>query len=76
MIKNRRMVQQFEDARIRREPPDYFRSLLIVEALYEEARALGILPCRDPLDGIEVDIRVAEVMRVHSLTGENRARAG
>ena len=76
MIKNRGMVQQFEDTRMRREPPDYFRSLRIVEALHAEARALGALPCRDPLDGIEVDIRVAEVMRVHSLAGEDRARAG
>lgn len=76
MIKNRRMVQQFEDARMRSEPPDYFRSLRIVEALYAEARALGALPCRDPLDGIEVDIRVAEVMRVQGLAGEDRARAG
>ena len=76
MFKNPRAVQQFEDAQVRSQPPDYFRSLRIFEALYAEARALGALPARDPLEGIEVDIRVAEVMRVHSLAGEDRARAG
>ncbi len=75
MLTNRRMVQEFEDDLLRREPPDYFRNLRIVEALYAEARALGVLPLRDPLDGIDVDIRVAEVMRVHGLAGKDRARA-
>lgn len=74
MFTNRRMVQEFEDTLLRSEPPDYYRNLRIVEALLAEARALGVLPLRDPLDGIEVDIRVAEVMRVHSLAGEDRAR--
>lgn len=75
MFMNRRMVQEFEDALLRSEPPDYFRNLRIVEALLAEARALGVLPLRNPLDGIDVDIRVAEVMRVHGLAGEDRARA-
>lgn len=74
MFTNRRMVQEFEDALLRSEPPDYYRNLRIVEALLAEARALGVLPLRNPLDGIEVDIRVAEVMRVHSLAREDRTR--
>jgi len=73
MLRDWRMVQEFEDALLRSEPPDYFRNLRIVEALLAEARALGVLPLRDPLDGIDVDIRVAEVMRVHGLAGEDRA---
>jgi len=76
MPRNWRMVQQFEDNRIRSQAPDYFRNLRIVEALHAEARALGVFPLRDPLDGIDVDIRVAEVMRVHGLAREDRARAG
>lgn len=75
MSMNRRMVQEFEDDLLRSEPPDYFRNLRIVEALLAEARALGVLPLRNPLDGIDVDVRVAEVMRVHGLAGEDRARA-
>jgi hypothetical protein len=76
MLKSRDMVQQFEDARMRGDPPDYFRSLRIVEGPYDEAQALGVLPLHDPLEGIDVDIRVAEVMRVHSLAGEDRSGAG
>ena len=34
----------------------------IVEALYEEAVALGVLPLKNPLEGIEVDIRIARVI--------------
>ncbi|MBC7260280.1 MAG: hypothetical protein H5T65_13680 [Chloroflexi bacterium] len=76
MQRNWCMMQQFEDNQIRSQVPDYFRNLRIVEALLAEARALGVFPLRDPLDGIDVDIRVAEVMRVHGLAGEDRARAG
>ncbi len=34
----------------------------IAEALYEEARALGVLPLKDPLDGIEVKFRLANAL--------------
>ena len=36
--------------------------MLIAEALYEEARALGVFPLKDSLDGIEVDIRLARAL--------------
>ena len=49
---------------MRSQPPDYLHNLRIFEALYHEACLLGILPLRDPLDGIEVDIRLAAVLNV------------
>lgn len=76
MQANWRATQEFEDALLRSRVPDYFRNLRIVEALLAEAWALGVFPLRGPLDGIDVDIRVAEVMRVHGLAGDHRARAG
>ena len=39
---------------------------MIVEALYREACLLGALPLKDPLEGIEVDIRVAKVINVRT----------
>jgi len=36
----------------------------IYEALYEEARLLGIFPLKNPLDGIESDILLARVLNV------------
>jgi hypothetical protein len=76
MLKHAHMLQEFEESRLRRESPDYFRSLRVFEALFEEAKALGVLPPHDPLEGIEVDIRVAKVMHVYSTVREDRAGAG
>lgn len=50
-------LEAFEKERVRRHPPDYFRSLRLYEALYEEARALGVLPTDDPMEAAAVDIR-------------------
>lgn len=51
---------------MRQEPPDYFRNLRVFEALFQEALLLGALPLRDPLEGIDVDIRLAQVINVHT----------
>jgi len=53
---------EFEINLLRKEKVDYKRNLRIVDALYHEAVALGILPLRNPLDGIEVDLRIAKVV--------------
>ena len=39
-----------------------------MEALYQEAVALGVFPLKDPLDGLEVDIRIAKVVNHVSKT--------
>ena len=52
----------FERDLIRREKPDLNRNLKIVEALFEEAVELGVFPLKDPLEGLEVDIRIAKVI--------------
>ncbi len=52
----------FEEELIRREKPDLKRNLKIVEALYQEAVSLGVFPLKDPLEGLEVDIRIAKVI--------------
>ena len=70
------MINAFEKLQMRREPPDYFRNLRIFEALYQEARSLGVLPLKDPLEGIEVDIHLARVINVRTDSGENRADTG
>jgi hypothetical protein len=41
---------------------DISENFRIVEALYREAVALGVFPPKDPLEGIEVDIRVARAV--------------
>lgn len=66
MIQRRALVDAFESELVRREAPNYFQNLKIVEALYNEARALGALPLADPLDGIEVDVHLARVLNVRT----------
>ena len=64
MIKNRRAIELFENSLIHRSIADYQRNLRIFEALYREACSLGVLPLKDPLDGIENDIHLARIMNV------------
>ena len=64
MIKNRRAIDLFENSLIRMSIADYEANLEIFEALYREACSLGVLPLKDPLDGIESDIRLARIMNV------------
>ena len=52
----------FEKELIRREKSDLKRNLQFVEALFQEAVALGVFPLKDPLEGLEVDIRIAKVI--------------
>lgn len=68
MIKNPELIQTLEDNLARSQAPDYFSNLRTFEALYQEARLLGILPLRDPLDGIDVDIRLAAALNVRMST--------
>lgn len=61
-VAKRRELEKFELDFVRREKVDLVRNFNIVEALYKEAVTLGIIPFRDPLDGIEVDLRIAKVV--------------
>jgi len=63
MIRDAQEWQAWEDAQTAGEPVDFARNLRLYEMMYEEARALGILPGEDPLAGIEDAIRLAR--RIH-----------
>ena len=56
------MLERFEAEFIRNEPADINRSLAIVEALAQEAEALGVFRRRDPLEGVETIVRVARAV--------------
>ncbi len=75
MLKRIDLVRAFEKEQMRRKPPDYRRNLRIVEALYEHARRLGALPLKDPLEGIEVDVRLARIINVRGDTDPHRPAA-
>lgn len=66
MVKNPEILSAFEKSLASAERPDYERNLKIAEALYREACLLGVFPLRDPLEGIETDIRLARAINVRT----------
>ncbi len=71
MIRNTEELERFERDYIRSERPDYMRNLRIYQALWDEAVALGILPRKDPLEGLETKILLARALNVPTDTGED-----
>jgi len=62
MVKGGKLLAEFEKAYTALEKPDYWEALKIFEAMWKEGLMLGVLPLKDPLDGIEVDIRIAKIL--------------
>ena len=62
MIKNVSRLKKFEDNAIRRNRSDVRQNLRLIDSLYKEARALSVFPLRDPLSGLEIDIKIARVV--------------
>ncbi len=73
MIGDKKVWERWETEYLKSEPPDYWRNLKLVEALYEQARVLGVFPLADPLEGLEVKVRMAKVLNVSTASGKNRA---
>ena len=62
MINDVTILQEFEKELIKESKPDVMKNFRIVNAMYDEAVALGIFPLKDPLDGLEIDIKIARVV--------------
>lgn len=62
MIKNYDILEDFEKERIKKEKLTFEEALKLFEAMWQEGIDLGVLPPRDPLEGIEVDIRIARIL--------------
>jgi hypothetical protein len=64
MIQNAAVLEAWERAYQRNHPPDYERNCAIIEAMYEHARSFDTFLRSDPLEGIEVKIRIAQAVNV------------
>jgi len=63
MIKNPELLKSFEDHYIRDKGKLSFRqAMTLFSDMWDEGLRLGILPPKDPLDGIDVDIKIAKVL--------------
>lgn len=54
--------QEFEKAQMAKEKMDLEQKFRILDGLYDEAVHLGVFPLKDPLDGIDVDVKIAKVV--------------
>jgi hypothetical protein len=62
MIKDSELLGKFEREELKKENLDYWSALRIFEGMWLEGMALGVLPLKDPLEEIEVDIRIARML--------------
>ncbi len=62
MVKSGRILKKFEQVFVRRKQTDISANFRLLEGMYREARILGVFPSKDPLEGIEADIRIARVV--------------
>lgn len=62
MIKNPELLAELEHQETLKEHLSYQDALALFEAMWQEATTLGTLPLEDPLEDIEVDIRLAQIL--------------
>jgi hypothetical protein len=64
MIRRTKLLDDFEREQLR-QPMSLDQKLRLYQGMFDEARQLGVFPLKDPLDGIEEDIRRARLFRAH-----------
>ncbi|MEN3045249.1 MAG: hypothetical protein ABDH37_08590 [Candidatus Hydrothermales bacterium] len=62
MIKNKKILEEFEKNLIKNTPSDFEKNFKIFEEMRELAFNLGKLPPNNLLEGIEIDIKYASVI--------------
>jgi hypothetical protein len=62
LIKDPKYWEEFERKLSASTKADYQTNLKIFEELMAYAKSLGKFPCENPLEGIEVDIRIAKIL--------------
>lgn len=63
MIKNSELFKSFEDQFLRNKGKLSFKQAIgFFSDMWNEGLWLGVLPPKEPLDGIEVDIKIAKVL--------------
>jgi hypothetical protein len=64
MIRDRELWEEFESELLKKEELTLEQKYRILNSMLQEALSLGILPSEDPLEGIEVDIKIARIVNV------------
>jgi hypothetical protein len=72
MSRRSNILEEFERDLAARDSLTHEKKLRIYEAMWKEAVSLGMLPPKDPLEGIEVDIKIARIL--NSISRARRTR--
>lgn len=62
MIRNTEKWRRWETEQLRSDPVDVEANFAAFEAMLEHARAVGAFPRKDPLEGLDVAIRIARIL--------------
>ena len=63
MVKNSKLLQEFMNTLSQKEGPlPFSHSLKLFTSMWLEGIRLGVLPPKTPLEGIEIDIKIAAVL--------------
>jgi len=62
MIKNRSILENFNKLYTKRRQYSYIQRLRIYQELLKEARDLKKLPLKNPLEGLDADLRIATIL--------------
>ncbi len=62
MIRNWRKLRDFEREMVSNQEIDIEKNIKIFDELLNFARSLGVLPLKNPLEGIEIDIKYGRVI--------------
>ena len=63
MIRDAELFRKFEDRFIRDEGKlPFHQSIRLFTSMWNEGLKLGVLPPKEPLEGIDIDIKIARVL--------------
>jgi len=71
LIKDKKLLDQWYKRQLREEGLHFSSNIRILEAMYEEARMLGVFPIQDRLEGLERKIHLAKVVNVSKAAGKD-----
>ena len=73
MIKNKHILEELDKQFILGKGRlSHDKALRLFEAMWIEAKNMGIVPLKDPMEGIDVDIRIARILNSCSKTSSRR----
>jgi hypothetical protein len=63
MITNPKKLREFEQKILKKDKTGIDQRFCLLDAMFKEALALGVFPFKDPLEGLETDIKTAKVVK-------------